>query len=100
VTAYDERQLRKMREILESDGVSVSELRFMTSSLDALFRALEENEKEWNKSFYDAWAMLDDAYSEVQTQGLSSLPKELKPLIQKGVGQARLLVDCRLGGHC
>jgi hypothetical protein len=86
-----------MLEVLDKGGRRTSVLRSMTSSLDALLRSLEENETVWNKSFYDAWAVLDDVYSEVVNRGLPAVPIEYEALLEKGLSQMRRLVEARLG---
>lgn len=89
---HDERQYRKMLEVLRRYEAGEGGLHRTIADLEALLLSLDTPEQTWKKSFYREWAVLEDLYASLLDEGLEKLPPNLDAMVEQAIVVMRELV--------
>ena len=91
-TEHNERQYRKMLEVLQRYEAGEGGLHRTIADLEALLLSLETPEETWKKSFYREWAVLEDLHASLLDEGLEKLPPDLNATVEQAVVAMRGLI--------
>jgi hypothetical protein len=92
MTAYNKRQLKLMLERIDWFHRGEIGLPALIANLDGLLNALEGVDQRWKQAFLKQWGVLEEVYADSLDKGLSAVPSENMPLINRAMDELKQLI--------
>lgn len=96
---YDDRQYSQMLAVIQGVRLNTHALNQALSSLEFLFRQLQEPEPKWAEEFQRGWWALEEINSEYLSEGRPVLTREDKDLVIDALRRIEYLVRKKLAGN-